>query len=157
MTSSKRSIGCSLSPRLAHRPVDIHRPPPPSAIGPLPTKEKRVASSHSAHEAPLIQIHQYSGACVTSSPPPLMIVAMMVVIVPLMISCSLSPPREGHQVGSLPRRGMITTTITTSTITTICDRENGGGERESETSPDPDPTQSRPDPDHTCSSLNALG
>ena len=54
-------------------------------------------------------------------------------------------------------RWMITTTITTSTITTICDRENGGGERESETSPDPDPTQSRPDPDHTCSSLNALG
>ena len=52
---------------------------------------------------------------------------------------------------------MITTTIATITITTICDREDGGGERESETSPDPDLTQSRPDADYTCSSLNALG
>ena len=52
-----------------------HRPPPPPPIGP--------SSSHSSHEAPLIQIHQYSGACVTSSPPPLMIVPMMMVIVPL--------------------------------------------------------------------------
>ena len=83
LLSSKRSIGCSLNPRLAHRLVDIHRPPPPPPIGPLPTKEKRVVSSHSAHEAPLIQIHQSSGVCVTSSPPPLMIVPMMNVIVPL--------------------------------------------------------------------------
>ena len=68
-----------------------------------------------------------------------------------------NPEQKNIQVGNLPRRGMIMTTITTSTITTICDRENGGSERESETSPDPDLTQSRPDPDHTCSSLNALG
>ena len=56
--------------------VHTRLPPSQPPIGPLPTKEKRVASSHSAHEAPLIQIHQYSGACVTStsSPPPLAIV-----------------------------------------------------------------------------------
>ena len=76
---------------------------------------------------------------------------------PSTVGCFFVKTVECGKVGSLPRRGMITTTITTIVITTICDRGNGGGERESETSPDPDPSQSRPDPDHTCSSLNALG